>query len=72
MYLSINVATDTVGAADHPVETVLFLGPPNSASVHGSQCTSVGIHRTQSFYIQLWRIVMSAFLCTPEQKDAFF
>lgn len=46
--------------------------PANATVAHGSPCTSVGIHKTRQFYIQLRWIAMLAFLFTPAHKDTLF
>ena len=40
--------------------------------VHGSQCTSVGIHKTQQFYMHQWWMAMLPFVFTPAHKDTLF
>lgn len=46
--------------------------PANTTVVHGSQGTSVGIHKTQQFYMHLWWIAMLPFVFTPAHKGTLF
>lgn len=64
MCLPFKVATYVVGTGGCPAEITLL-------SDSYKLCTGLqipvfyGIHKTQQFYIQLWRVKMLAFIYTP-------